>query len=292
MSICHYDPRDIDFVFKKIQDFWRSKGMLESYPANRLSILAACEDPRTVATVNYNKQVWPLSQTLQMWAEHDLLTNPELPGLFSFGTSYRQEPNPVVGRHNLAFCLMEFERPGTTEDCFEELLETEAELLKYLGYTPGEDGKFPRITYDEACKKYGVERLDHEHEEKLCEELGPVVFLTDFPNDEAYWNMKMDKSNPGYTKKCDVLLSGIETIGSAERSCDVAEMREQFHANSEGGYAALLYEKFTKERVEAEMDVYLGHNFIPRYGGGIGLDRLIKSMKKCGLMPDHSKKND
>ena len=44
--------------------------------------------------------------------------------------------------------------------------------------------------------------------------------------------------------KCDVIIGGMETIGSAERADDVDEMREQFHTISEGGYANLLYSLF------------------------------------------------
>ena len=44
----------------------------------------------------------------------------------------------------------------------------------------------------------------------------PAVFLTDFPEStDPFWNMKI--SNTGTAKKVDIILSGQETIGSAER---------------------------------------------------------------------------
>jgi len=43
------------------------KGFKEVHTQNKLSILAPCEDPHTIATYNYNGQVWPLPQTGQMW---------------------------------------------------------------------------------------------------------------------------------------------------------------------------------------------------------------------------------
>ena len=101
----------------------------------------------------------------------------------------------------------------------------------------------------------------------------------------------MDKSNPGFSFKCDVILSGQEAFGSAERSCDTVEMRNQFNTVSDGQYAKTLYGRFTKERVEKEMGTYLNHKFIERCGGGIGLDRLIRSLKMNNLMPDYSKKS-
>ena len=62
--------------------------------------------------------------------------------------------------------------------------------------------------------------------------------------------------------KCDVIIGGMETIGSAERADDVDEMREQFHTISEGGYANLLYSLFGKERVLKELDEFLAHDFM------------------------------
>ena len=50
--------------------------------------------------------------------------------------------------------------------------------------------------------------------------------------------------------RSDVIIHGVETIGSAERSCNVQEMRDQFYKISEGGYANILFSNFTKERVK------------------------------------------
>ena len=84
--------------------------------------------------------------------------------------------------------------------------------------------------------------------------------------------------------KCDVIVGGMETIGSAERADDVEEMREQFHTISEGEYADLLYNLFGKERVLKELAEFLSHEFKPRFGGGIGVTRLISGMQKAGLL--------
>jgi hypothetical protein len=47
-----------------------------------------------------------------------------------------------------------------------------------------------------------------------------------------------------------------------------------------------LYDKFTQERVDGELNEFLKHNFIVRSGGGIGITRLISSMLKEGLIPN------
>ena len=81
----------------------------------------------------------------------------------------------------------------------------------------------------DVAKKYGVSELEHEHETKLQEDYGPVFFLENFPNyTSPFWNMQQDTSSDS-AKKVDVIMHGVETIGSAERSCDPEEMRKQFY---------------------------------------------------------------
>jgi hypothetical protein len=65
-----------------LRSFFLDKGFEEVHTQNRLSILAACEDPFNVATYNYAGQVWPLPQTGQMWLEHELLSKPDAKGFF------------------------------------------------------------------------------------------------------------------------------------------------------------------------------------------------------------------
>ena len=46
--------------------FFLERGFREVHTQDRLSILAACEDPTTVATFEYAGERWPLPQTGQM----------------------------------------------------------------------------------------------------------------------------------------------------------------------------------------------------------------------------------
>jgi hypothetical protein len=87
----------------------------------------------------------------------------------------------------------------------------------------------------------------------------------------------MKHGTNGIFNKVDVILYGQETIGSAERSCDVEKMREMFYTIENGGYCAKLFELFGKERVEKELEEFLSMEFFPRYGGGIGMTRLARA---------------
>ena len=273
------NSQEFDYVVTKLRAFFKGKGFVEAHPQNRLSILAACEDPFTVAKFDYAQSVWPLPQTGQMWLEYEMLKNPKPPGYFCLSTSYRQEPEPVAGRHDLIFPLFEFELHGNME----ALIEMEKELLTHLGYNTE---KFIRGRYTDMAEEYGVEELEHEHEQRMADEVSPTFFLTNFPESTSpFWNMKRDKDT-GLANKVDVILSGQETFGSAERETDKEIMRMRFDTISEGGYKNKLYELFGSERTEKEIDDYLSFDFFERSGGGIGMTRLIRSMKLEGLVPN------
>ena len=95
--------------------------------------------------------------------------------------------------------------------------------------------------------------------------------------------MKLQE-NKTHSNKIDVILHGIETIGSAERSVDPQAMRDKFYTISDGGYANLLFSQFGKDRVEKELDEFLKKEFFVRSGGGIGVTRMIRAMKLSNLL--------
>ena len=252
-----------------LRSFFLEKSFLEVHTQNRLSILAACEDPFNVATYKYAGQVWPLPQTGQMWLEHELLSNPSSKGFFCVSTSYRQEPNAIPGRHDIIFPMFEFEMPGNIYD----LSRMEYELCEYLGFKKPTEKK-----YSEWQEEYGTEEeLTAEHEGLMFKDY-TTAMITDFPEfTSPFWNMSRYEDGI-HSKKIDVILGGMETIGSAERSTDVDQMRDTFHTITEGAYANLLYNLFGKERVEAELEEFLKFDFFPRVGGGIGMTRMIAAL--------------
>ena len=257
-----------------LRDFFLARGFQEVHTQNRLSILAACEDPTTVATYNYNGEVWPLPQTGQMWLEYELLNNPEVPGFFCISTSYREEKEIKEGRHDIIFPMFEFEMPGDIHD----LEQMERELCEHMGF--GNRHSIVDKDYLEWCDYFNTTELDHDHEEEMCKRWqGRVCMIKNFPNSTSpFWNMK--QNGDGTAAKIDVIIAGQETIGSAERSSDVHEMRDMFLSISEGLYANLLFDKFGQERVEKELDAFLSLDFFPRVGGGIGVTRLLHAMNE------------
>jgi aspartyl/asparaginyl-tRNA synthetase len=273
------DPRKFSRCANSMRNFFLERNYVEVHTQNLRSILAACEDPSTIATYQYSGEVWPLPQTGQMHLENVLLDKPDYEGVFCLSTSYRNEPNPVPGRHDLIFPMFEFESKGTVKD----LQALQVDLLDHLGFDKT-DGSYPEGDYLDICKKYDADELDNGHELQLEKDYGSVFFLKQFPfYTSPFWNMKSDFTTK-QSNKIDVILHGIETIGSAERSCDRDEMREMFYTISDGQYKDILYKEFTKERVDRELDEFLDRDFFPRYGGGIGVTRMIRAMEMSNLL--------
>ena len=254
-------------LVQKMREFFLKKNFIEVPSQSRLSILAACENPHSVKTFEYGGLMWPLPQTGQMWLEIELLSNPQWDGVFCITTSYREEKNPIPGRHELIFPMFEFESKGTMKDL--EKLETE--LLQFLGFdTP------KSVDYNTLCLEYETEILESNHEELMWRDLGSSISLQNFPlRTNPFWNMKHNDKD--IFNKIDVILYGQETIGSAERSSDPEKMREMFYTIENGGYCNKLFELFGKERVEKELDEFLSMDFFPRYGAGIGLTRMARA---------------
>jgi aspartyl/asparaginyl-tRNA synthetase len=267
-KIFMFNTSSYNALVQRMRAFFLQKGFIEVPTQSRLSILAACENPHSITTFEYQNQIWPLPQTGQMWLEYELLKNPEWPGCFCISTSYRQESNPIPGRHELIFPMFEFESKGTMQD----MLVLESNLLDHLGFEQ------PIVVkYDEVCQEYGgVDILENEHEQRMWNEKGSVVSLQNFPRrTNPFWNMKHG-GNDIYNK-VDVILYGQETIGSAERSCDIEEMRKNFYTIEDGKYSEKLFELFGKDRVERELENFFTHKFFPRFGGGIGMTRLARA---------------
>ncbi len=267
------EPKIYNNISHHLRRFFEGNGFIEVPAQSRLSILAACEDPTTVVSFVFDGQVFPLPQTGQMWLEIELLKNKDVQGVYCQTTSYRNEPFPIKGRHDKIFPMFEFESIGNVDD----LKKLGRDLLDSLGF-----GESKTVSYETVCQDYDIDTIGWEDEKNMQKKYGDVIFLEEFPlRTHPFWNMKHLGGN--IFSKADILLFGMETIGSAERSVDKEEMRKYFMSISQGEYARLLFHQFSEARVLRELDEYLSLPMIPRYGGGIGLTRLARALK---LLPD------
>jgi aspartyl/asparaginyl-tRNA synthetase len=261
-------------MMRKLRQFFQEeKGFIEVPAQSRLSILAACEDPKNITQYYIAGDIYPLPQTGQMWLEYELLKNPSWPGVFCCTTSYRDEPQLMPNRHHRIFPMFEFESHGSID----QLRTLETELLHFLGFS------LPKsIGYEDACRRYSTEFINAAEEELLQQDNGNSLMLEYFPERTSpFWNMR--RSERG-AHKIDVILHGMETIGSAERSTDAQQMYQNFSTISDGAYAQLLFDRFGKDRVQKELDEFLSLPMIERFGAGIGITRLERAMALEGLL--------
>lgn len=162
------------------------------------------------------------------------------------------------------------------------LEELEKDILNYLGYHTC--CVFAKENYIDLSNKYDTEYIYHDEEHKIYNDHGPVLFLKNFPeHTNPFWNICRNYSTKT-ANKIDVILSGINTISSSEKSCNPNDMLKRFKTISNGQYAQILYDKFGKARVDDELNAFLKHRFILRSGGGIDITRLIRSMIMEGLL--------
>lgn len=198
-------------------------------------------------------------------------------------TNYRDEPNPIPGRHDKIFPMFEFEHKGK----FFDLIEILKELSVYLGFISSEKA-IPLFDYEYLCEKYKTNSLEAEHEIKIQEDYGDVVGILRFPErTHPFWNMAQFGYNVKGERlfnKCDFIICGIETFGAAERSNNSQQMRSRFLSISKGNYARLLFNEFGKDRVIEELESYLSLSMIDRYGAGIGFTRLYRAMLNKNLL--------
>jgi aspartyl/asparaginyl-tRNA synthetase len=276
-SLPVHDIHTYNYLVKQLRYFFQEiNGYVEVPAQSRLSILAACEDPATISQFVFSGVKYPLPQTGQMWLEAELLKNPGVPGVFCITTSYRDEPFPIPGRHDKIFPMFEFESHGGME----KLKQLETELLAFLGF-----GAPINCLYSDMCEKYQTQEIKASHELLMQKDFGNALMLEHFPqHTHPFWNMKQGQN--GFYNKIDVILHGMETIGSAERSTNVNEMRETFYTLSDGQYAQLLFNAFGEERVTEELDAYLALPLFPRFGAGIGVTRMARALTLAGLMPE------
>lgn len=277
----YINPFEFHFVNQKLREFFLSKSFTDVPTMEQVNILSSCEDPQNVCTHEYRGQVFPKQQTGQMILEEILLKNPNNPGFFCLTYSSRKETPERLRyqseRYSDLFPLFEFELHGGLP----ELEKLEMELVRFLGFKD----TVHHITYETACKVFQTQEIEHEHETRMWKEMSDSVFLKLFPERTSpFWNMRRNEHDSSLANKIDVILCGQETIGSAERSCDVDQMKETFYTISNGEYSKLLFDLFGQDRVEKELNEFLSLDFFPRSGGGIGITRLIRAMRLNGLL--------
>ncbi|MBR5773864.1 MAG: aspartate--tRNA(Asn) ligase [Clostridia bacterium] len=281
-------------VLNGFRDFLRGEGFTEFVPPK--IVQAGAEGGADMFEVDYFGEKAYLNQSPQMYKQI-------MVGVFTkvFTTSpvFRGEKHST-NRHINEFQGLDLEMGFI--DSFEDLMELEARLFKYLYAYINENfgaeldivlgkGKrlpeltcFPRIRFSEAKKlfadahpgKYGETTLmepdlDPNEERWLGEyfnkEYGsPIVFITHYPTIKRPFYAMEDPENPEVTLSFDMLLNGLEVTTGGQRIHDYAEQVAKM-------------ERLGMNVADFE-DYLTMHKYgMPPHGGmGLGLERIVQNM--------------
>lgn len=217
-----------------------------------VGVTGACENVSTLFKVDYFGKEAFLAQSNQLYLE---LWTPHLFNVSCLVRSFRAEPD-VDARHQTEFGLLELELLGNLDLLIERISGTVRAACNEVAWNHGEelnnlfgrnpkditDLKFQRVTYVEAIEllnqdkfpelKFGDD-LKADHELRLTELLNGPIFITHYPKEIKFFNMKANAQNDRLVNSTDLILplSG-ESAGAAERETDVFQICEKLLSNS------------------------------------------------------------
>lgn len=265
-------------IVKKLRCFFADHKKFMEVPAQSRHAILTAYNPKTLATYSMSGMQWALPQSGQMILEHELLRDQSssYEGVYCITASYSSQDSPIFNGQQKLFPLFEFESRGEHE----QLKDLEKQLLQYLGFSEPRE-----FSYEALCQHYNVDLLESKEQSKIWEELGDVISLQNFPErTNPFFTIKRDES--GISQKVDLILYGIETVVSAQRSCNIDQMRHDFFTLRGGAYAQTLFETFGKQRVIAELENFLAQPMVPRFSGSISICSLARAMELANILDE------
>jgi asparaginyl-tRNA synthetase len=251
----------------------------------------SCENMLTVFTLDYFGRTGYLAQTGQLYLESMV---PSLGKVFCVGPSFRAEPD-VDERHLTEFTLIEIELPCNLDDLIEHIEKLLCHMVKGVLQNRQKElnslninqerlkslkRPFNRITYAAAVKilsdqgvKWGDD-LKSKHEKFLTECLGnKPLFITHFPEEIKFFNMKTNEDNPKVVNSTDLILPGVgESVGAAEREYEYERLLNKL----EKSRMLKQLEKIGGSISDFDwyLDFYKKFGGLPHAGFGMGMTRV------------------
>jgi len=279
-------------VLKGIRNYFEREGFVEIVVPHLTKVTGACENLSTLFELDYFGKKAYLSQTGQLFLE---IMSPVFKKVWCTIHSFRAEPK-VDERHLTEFTLIEIEFLGNLQQLMEyeeeaiysavkEVSKLEEEL-EVLGISKERlkifKPPYKRITYSEAIeilKEFNLnfgDDLKSVHERKLAEMFGPV-FITHYPKEIKFFNMRENEENQQIVNSVDLILplSG-EAAGGAEREFRYEKLIKRLR---ESMMFKMLVERGGSEK---DFDWYLEfwreHEGTLHSGCGIGVSRVVQSI--------------
>ena len=260
-----------------------------------VGVTGACENTDTLFTLDwYDGKKMFLPQSNQLYIE--MLTQAVEGGrVCGEIQSFRKELN-ADNRRLAQFTLFEIEHIGDLDELLghlagivhtaaREVAIKCAKELALFGRDPLDiiDLTFKRKTYAEAIellKPNGFpdlvwgDDLGAAEENRLTELEGPI-FITHYPADIKFFNMRNNDDDPRVVNSSDLLLPlAGESAGSAEREFDGAKLRHKLETSSM--LAGLIRQGMKLEDFEWYLSFHEQHDVKLHSGAGVGMARVAQ----------------
>ncbi len=260
-----------------------------------VGVTGACENTDTLFTLDwYDGKKMFLPQSNQLYIE--MLTQAVEGGrVCGEIQSFRKELN-ADNRRLAQFTLFEIEHVGGLDELLghlagivhraaREVALKCAKELALFGRDPLDiiDLTFKRKTYAEAIEllkpngfpdlQWGDD-LGAAEENRLTELEGPI-FITHYPADIKFFNMRNNDDDPRVVNSSDLLLPlAGESAGSAEREFDGAKLRHKLETSSM--LAGLIRQGMKLEDFEWYLSFHEEHDVKLHSGAGVGMARVAQ----------------
>lgn len=258
---------------------WLSEnGFTEIIVPRLVNATGSCEIIDTLFRVPYFGKEAFLSQTGQLYLEAVV---PFFGGkVWTFGPSFRAERR-VDDRHLTEFSLLELEFEGDFEHLLEVIEKLLVGMLTQLSFihVPKILLPFKRLRYEDAVSKldlkFGFDLTSVDEQKLVAENNQQPMFITHFPKDLKYFNMRVNDDDNRVVNSADLLLPYAgESAGAAEREFNPAKLQQRLHASA-------MWRQFVanggdESAFDWYMHAYWKYPYKLHSGFGMGLNRVTK----------------
>jgi asparaginyl-tRNA synthetase len=268
-------------LLKGAREWLDDHGFMEVIVPHVVNATGSCEVVDTLFKVPYFGKDAYLTQTGQLYLEALV---PFLGGkVWTFGSSFRAEPR-ADDRHLTEFSLLELEFEGnfelllnTIENMFSTMIarvsglqEVKPIILKH---------PFKRLRYEDAIAElgltFGMDTTSVDERKLLENNDNQPMFITHFPKDLKYFNMRVNDSDDRVVNSADFLLPyGGESAGAAEREFNNMKLRQRLFES--GMWEQFIANGGDKHAFDWYLDAYYKYNYKLHSGFGMGINRVTK----------------
>jgi asparaginyl-tRNA synthetase len=258
-------------------------GYVEVIVPHLVNATGSCEIVDTLFKVPYFGRDAYLTQTGQLYLEALV---PFLGGkVWTFGSSFRAEPR-ADNRHLTEFSLLELEFEGdfdlllnTIEEMFTAMVDRVFAELSPRVRCMKLKHPFKRLKYEDAIAElglsFGMDTTSVDEKKLLANNDNQPMFITHFPRELKYFNMRVNDDDSRIVNSADFLLPyGGESAGAAEREYNAIRLRQRLYES--GMWSQFLANGGDKQAFDWYLDAYHRYNYELHSGFGMGINRVTK----------------